>query len=267
MKTPVLIAARNEQAGIARLLTHLPADTVEPVVIANGCIDDTASVAREFGATVIEREMPGKMPALQHGLRYVAASRSIAHTSILFTDADSWPVTSRAWISTMRSSLEGTGADPGQPRLTVGPLVYRLGAGFPSNVARTVLNSVRQTLSLGGVGIASWPGANMGLYLTDPYQHEAIQDIPHYWPGEDRAIRDTVVSLGGIALFCPHPALSVYTESRYAQNFFQQFAHPKPERRRRSLAHYQMRAAEGARPYDGDVSFAPEVARATADLG
>lgn len=74
----VLVPAHNEAYGIRATLEPLlqqlrPSDRL--VVIADNCSDDTASIAREAGATVIERTDPtrrGKGYALDFGLRYLA---------------------------------------------------------------------------------------------------------------------------------------------------------------------------------------------------
>lgn len=69
----VIIPAHNEAAGIGRSLTALLADATpgefEILVICNGCTDDTADVARQFGETVrvIETKIPSKTAALNLG--------------------------------------------------------------------------------------------------------------------------------------------------------------------------------------------------------
>lgn len=67
----VIIPAHNEGRVIGRLLSRLleqaDAGELEVVVVANGCDDDTASVAREFGVRVIETPVPSKREALRLG--------------------------------------------------------------------------------------------------------------------------------------------------------------------------------------------------------
>jgi cellulose synthase/poly-beta-1,6-N-acetylglucosamine synthase-like glycosyltransferase len=76
----VLVPAHNEATGIgATLKTLLPQLTAQDrlVVIADNCDDETATIARTFGATVIERQEPdrrGKGYALDYGLRFIAAN-------------------------------------------------------------------------------------------------------------------------------------------------------------------------------------------------
>ncbi|MGG6294506.1 glycosyltransferase family 2 protein [Leptolyngbya sp. AN02str] len=75
----VLIPAHNEAWGIAATLRELlpqlsPSDRL--IVIADNCSDETAAIARECGATVIERQDAinrGKGFALDFGLHYLDA--------------------------------------------------------------------------------------------------------------------------------------------------------------------------------------------------
>src|SRR5690349_15668318 len=60
MRVEVLIPAHNEQPVLAATLKSLQEQTFslgcfEVVVIADNCTDQTAEIAREFGATVLER--------------------------------------------------------------------------------------------------------------------------------------------------------------------------------------------------------------------
>src|SRR3954454_12193945 len=71
----VVIPAHNESAVIARTLRALTgqggglASALDIVVVANGCSDDTAQIARAFGAgvRVIETDIAGKPHALNLG--------------------------------------------------------------------------------------------------------------------------------------------------------------------------------------------------------
>src|SRR5690554_6178651 len=64
----VVIPAHNEATVLGRLLDALRSGVepgqLEVVVACNGCTDDTAAVAREHGATVVEIGAPSKMAAL-----------------------------------------------------------------------------------------------------------------------------------------------------------------------------------------------------------
>lgn len=68
----VIIPAHNEERTIGRLLSGLArsaGDDMEILVVCNGCTDDTARIARDHGATVIELSTPSKREALRRGDR------------------------------------------------------------------------------------------------------------------------------------------------------------------------------------------------------
>ena len=75
----VLIAARNEANVLPELLKSIlgqtyPADRLHIYVVADNCTDNTAAVAREFGATVYERQnkaLVGKGYALEFLLNHI----------------------------------------------------------------------------------------------------------------------------------------------------------------------------------------------------
>lgn len=71
----IIIPAHNEERGIGRLLDALApgAPDAEIVVVANGCTDRTAAVARERGVVVLETPVPSKIHALALGDREVSA--------------------------------------------------------------------------------------------------------------------------------------------------------------------------------------------------
>jgi len=82
----VIIPAHNEAAVIGRLLESLPKSVgggrVHVIVSCNGCTDDTADVARGYGATVIEVKAASKIAALN-----AADSEAVAFPRI-YVDAD-----------------------------------------------------------------------------------------------------------------------------------------------------------------------------------
>ncbi len=68
----VVIAAHNEEAVLGACLHALLEQGVGPgeiVVVANGCTDATAAVARRHGVVVVDRPEPGKAGALNAGDR------------------------------------------------------------------------------------------------------------------------------------------------------------------------------------------------------
>jgi len=90
-KIAVLIPAYNEAAGIAASIsTILPQLTPQDrlLVIADNCTDDTAEIARNCGASAIERhdtERKGKGYALDFGLRAIASDPPEV---VIMVDAD-----------------------------------------------------------------------------------------------------------------------------------------------------------------------------------
>jgi len=76
----ILIPAHNEASGIAFTLSSItpqltPRDRL--VVVADNCTDETAAIARNLGATVLEREnatLRGKGYALDYGLKCMEAN-------------------------------------------------------------------------------------------------------------------------------------------------------------------------------------------------
>lgn len=251
--TYVLIPARNEAERIGRLLEALPT-AVTPIVLPNDCSDRTATVARGFDAIVLEQEAPGKMPALQAGLRFLA-NRAIGET-IITTDADCWPVFPKSWAAAIDSRLsQARSTNDRRSAVCVGPVVHRYGPGFISNTMRTSLHYTREVRASLGAEVGSWPGKNMGLWLANRADLDAVLAIPHYWPGEDIAIKDTIQTVGGEAVKCLNPRAAVYSEARYDYGFFRQLSLSRTERIERSMADYIGRGAEGSTPYPGLASL------------
>ncbi|HEX6870456.1 MAG TPA: glycosyltransferase [Micromonosporaceae bacterium] len=110
--TSVVIAAHNEAAVIDRCL----AAVLEPggetglqvIVVANGCHDDTAAIARRRGVTVIERAEPGKAGALNAG---DAVATSFPR---IYLDAD--VVLSPGAVAALASAVGTSGALAAIPR-------------------------------------------------------------------------------------------------------------------------------------------------------
>jgi cellulose synthase/poly-beta-1,6-N-acetylglucosamine synthase-like glycosyltransferase len=95
LRFDVIVPAHDEAAGIARTVTSLlgldwPADRFRVLVVADNCTDATAAIAREAGATVLERADParrGKGYALAHG--FAASAADAWADALVIIDADS----------------------------------------------------------------------------------------------------------------------------------------------------------------------------------
>ncbi|HVS58619.1 MAG TPA: glycosyltransferase [Candidatus Saccharimonadales bacterium] len=193
MPLPVLIAARNEAQWLRGTLTSLPRDGVEPIVIPNGCTDDTAAIAENFGATVLNCPEEGKMQAIQTGIRHLG-QRSVEPFVTL--DADSQVMFPQHWLGTMLR--ERSNVDVTRPAVVIGPTVYR-GIGLRALVgtARLFYLYHQQRLEK---DLGPYCGRNM---LIDPHRADlvaALLDLDKLWYGEDQAIKDIVVDHGGNSL-------------------------------------------------------------------
>jgi cellulose synthase/poly-beta-1,6-N-acetylglucosamine synthase-like glycosyltransferase len=88
----VLIPAHDEASVIGECLASIGADKRARdlvLVVADRCTDETASIARRFGASVLERgpeEEPGRAAARQAGLEY---ARALEWDAVVMLDADS----------------------------------------------------------------------------------------------------------------------------------------------------------------------------------
>ncbi len=90
----ILMPAHNEAGGIARIIAKLrPSldETIHLIVVADNCTDDTAQLAREAGATVIERHdaaLRGKGHALAFGREWLRAQATPLPDCVVVLDAD-----------------------------------------------------------------------------------------------------------------------------------------------------------------------------------
>jgi hypothetical protein len=101
----VIIPAHNEGRVIGRLLESLlggaePGE-LDVVVVANGCDDDTAEVARSHGARVIETPVPSKREALRLG------DEAASGFPRVYVDAD--VQVSTADVRALRDALSASG--------------------------------------------------------------------------------------------------------------------------------------------------------------
>jgi cellulose synthase/poly-beta-1,6-N-acetylglucosamine synthase-like glycosyltransferase len=112
----VLIPAHNEETVIGRCLQAIYADARARdlvLVVADRCTDQTATIARQFGASVLERgpeQEPGRAAARQAGLEQ---ARVLEWDAVLMLDADS--VISPGFFDACERALD-RGADAVQAR-------------------------------------------------------------------------------------------------------------------------------------------------------
>ncbi len=93
----VIVPAHDEEMVLAATLSSLqvqeyPRDAFEVIVVADNCTDRTADIARERGATVLERVDAlerGKGYALNHAVTHLLA-RPAPPDGFVIVDADTW---------------------------------------------------------------------------------------------------------------------------------------------------------------------------------
>ncbi|MEM9545918.1 MAG: glycosyltransferase family 2 protein [Bacteroidota bacterium] len=84
----VIIPAYNEEKSVANVITDIPKDWVRNIIVANNnSSDNTASVAREAGAIVVDQPKSGYGNACLKGMEYVA-DQTIHPDIIVFLDGD-----------------------------------------------------------------------------------------------------------------------------------------------------------------------------------
>lgn len=266
MKTPVLIPARNEAASLGTLLDALPAGSVDPIVIANGCEDDTADVASGYGASVMDLAEPGKLPAVQFALRSLG-SRAIG-APVIMTDADSVPVLPRQWSMQLPTHAERQArSSPVQTAIVAGPVIAHQGTSRYSNVLRSARRFVRQAqFQFDKDARGVWCGANIAIRLGSADELEAVLSMPHYWPGEDIALADMLRQRGATASQSLSPRQAVAQSARYSSPILEyRWSVPKAIRHRVNVAAYEQRGAPGSFPYEGMLK-APSRHLPTGDL-
>ncbi|MGE0587852.1 MAG: glycosyltransferase family 2 protein [Cyclobacteriaceae bacterium] len=82
----VIIPAFNEENGIGQVLSEIPKNLVDEVIVVNNAsTDDTEKIAREAGATVLREEVAGYGRACLKGMEYVKQNPPDV---VVFLDAD-----------------------------------------------------------------------------------------------------------------------------------------------------------------------------------
>lgn len=165
-RVAVVIPAHDESAGIGRLLAALlvaPAGVQRPaeiVVVANGCTDDTADRAREFGpeVTVLETDRASKAFALELGdARCVRFPRAYVDADVVL-DARS--------LSALAEALESDGVHAAGPR-------RRFRFEHSSWAVRAYYHAW-QALPATRTGL--W---GRGVVVVDELGHERLATLPH----------------------------------------------------------------------------------------
>ena len=200
MHIPVLIAARNEENFLPRTLDSLPTN-VEPIVVTNGCTDQTIDVAHSAGVTVLENDIEGKLPAIQTGLRYLGER---ALDPLLILDSDTRPL-SNQWANVMHKSVA---SHNDLPRIA-GGLVF-----FSDHIdpVSSIVYSIKPVFDARKVGASHIRGANMALSFRNKRLLDQVLAMPNYWPGEEAAIVDAFLEAKGEIMQVWNPLAVVLTD-------------------------------------------------------
>jgi glycosyltransferase involved in cell wall biosynthesis len=86
----VIIPAYNEEESIALVVNEIPPSWVRDIIVCNNnSKDNTAEVARNAGAVVVDQPRPGYGSACLKGMEYIAARPLAEHPDIVvFLDGD-----------------------------------------------------------------------------------------------------------------------------------------------------------------------------------
>ncbi|MCA6078052.1 glycosyltransferase family 2 protein [Fulvivirga sedimenti] len=88
MIVKVIIPAYNEEKSVAHVLSEIPMEIVDEVVVVNNAsTDNTRSVAEKAGATVLDESVPGYGKACLTGIEYLAG-KPVRPDIVVFMDAD-----------------------------------------------------------------------------------------------------------------------------------------------------------------------------------
>ncbi|MEV6928932.1 glycosyltransferase family A protein [Dactylosporangium sp. NPDC051485] len=110
----------------------------EVIVVDNNCTDDTAGIARDFGARVVAEPVPGVCNARQRGTE--AARGEI----VVSTDADT--VHERDWLSRIDARFR----EDGRVVAVVGPCRYADGPSWGAGYGRLLFGAVNGVYRLTG---------------------------------------------------------------------------------------------------------------------
>lgn len=86
-KVSVIIPAYNEQDSIGKVISEIPSMVTEIIVVSNNSTDNTESVARNAGATVLKENQKGYGYACLLGMQHIASTAPDTDI-VVFLDGD-----------------------------------------------------------------------------------------------------------------------------------------------------------------------------------
>jgi cellulose synthase/poly-beta-1,6-N-acetylglucosamine synthase-like glycosyltransferase len=195
----VVVPARNESATISLTLRDIqpqlsPGDRL--LVVADNCKDDTADIARQVGAEVIERHNPtriGKGYALDFGIRHLEGSPPDV---VVVIDADCG--VAQGAIGRLVSVCASTG----RPVQALYLMTMPSGSQINHQVAEFAWRVKNWARPLGLAGFRL-PCQLMGTGMTFPWEVIRTADLAHDWSVEDLKLGLELAEAGHAPIFCP----------------------------------------------------------------
>lgn len=87
-RVSVIIPAFNEENGVGQVIAEIPKDVVDEIIVVNNnSTDNTETIARNAGATVLREPIPGYGRACLKGIDYLKKHEQKT-TIVVFLDAD-----------------------------------------------------------------------------------------------------------------------------------------------------------------------------------
>ena len=199
LRTAVLVPAHNEAAGIAAALQSMqkqlaPGDRL--IVVADNCSDNTAEVASEAGAEVVERrnlELRGKGYALDHGIRFLEAAPP---DLVLIVDAD---------CELHPGSLDRLArlcAQEGRPVQALDLMHAPAGAGLKTRIAAFAWTVKNHARPLGNHRLGL-PCQLMGTGMAFPWALIRNAPLASGHIVEDMRLGLDLAAIGAAPVFCP----------------------------------------------------------------
>lgn len=215
----VIIPANNEETSIQRCLDSLPKFGVNPVVVANGCSDNTAELSRAYGATTYELEQGSKLGAIQFAItKHLGVRQPFvvldADSRVLFPKHFADRVTKRLlrYDCAVLNGILAYSPESNASRIAYIPTVGRIGY-------------VIKHRYIDNVGLVT---GQAQIIKPNEELYEAILELPpNIWPGEDIALVDLAYKCDGITILDLDPRLTVVTNRRGMGRLFQRVFHPK----------------------------------------
>lgn len=216
IRVSVVIAARNEEKNIARLLKSLllqdyPHELIEVVVINDGSTDRTPIVVSEFIADarlrsqadfrLINNPFPGKKGAIRYGVEKSSGDL------ILTTDADC--EVGPRWIGAHAGYYAASGAD-----MILGEVYQKPSGGFASHfgvLEFSALQGITEASALAGYPVMC-NGANMA-YTREAYIRHSSNVRHEIASGDDMFLMHSLKRAGGRIGYAGCEAAAVVTAS------------------------------------------------------